>query len=354
MADEFGEKTEDPTDKKLQDAREKGNIPKSQEMNTVAGLIAAFLGLYLFGDDLVFQAKEYFVFVISQIHEPIPDMNRAVIVSDMLKKYASVFVAVSAPIILPIVLVGLLINVAQVGINLLMKPLEPNFSKLNPISGIKNLLSTKTLIDILKNIAKLIAVSVVVYLSLRNEVYLLPKLVDLSVWQIVVYISGLCMKVVFYIVLLFFCLAVFDMWFQRYNHNKQLKMTKQEVKEEARNQDGDPMIKGKIKQIQYEMAQRRMMEEVPEATVVVTNPTFLAIAIKYEEGMGTPTVVAKGMKAVAEKIRDIATENSIPIVENKPLARSMYSVVEPGDEIPVEFYEAIAEVIAYVYKLKKS
>ena len=354
MPDEFGEKTEDPTSKKLQDAREKGNIPKSQEMNTVAGLIAAFFGLYLFGDDFVFHVKEYFVTVLSQMHKPLPDLNKAVVISDLLKQYASVFVSISAPIILPIVFVGLLINVSQVGINLLMKPLVPNFGKLNPISGVQNLLSTKTMIDALKNSAKLIAVAVVAYLSLKNEIYLLPKLVDLSVWQIVVYVSTLCMKVVFYIVLLFFCLAIFDMWFQRYNHIKQLKMTKQEVKEEARNQDGDPMIKGKIKQIQYQMAQRRMMEEVPDATVVVTNPTFLAIAIKYEQGMGTPIVVAKGMKTVAEKIRDIATENSIPIVENKPLARSMYSVVEPGDQIPVEFYEAIAEVIAYVYKLKKS
>ncbi len=352
MADDFGEKTEAPTDKRLREAREKGNIPKSQDLLAVVGLISSFFAIYLFASDFFNYSKEYFVEIINLIHIPFSEEDTGVFVYELFQRYVKVFVTVTVPIILPIVIIGVIANIAQVGINLLTKPLEPNLSKLNPISGIKNLFSVKSLVEMLKNIFKLIAVTVVSYFCLKDEIYLLPKLVDYDVFQITLYICSLSMKVVFYIVLLFLVLAVFDMWYQRYNHIKQLKMTKQEVKEEVRNQDGDPMIKGKIKQIQYQMAQKRMMQEVPKATVIVTNPTFLALAIRYEKGMIAPEIVAKGMKQTAEKIRDIAKENNVPIVENKPLARSMYGVVEVGDQIPLEFYEAVAEIIAYVYKLK--
>jgi len=354
MADEFGEKTEAPTDKKISDARKEGNIPKSQEINVVIGLIVSFYAVYLFSGDFVKETKEFFIEIINQIHIPISDEGMVTYVYTLLRKYTLVFLKITVPIILPIVIAGITINVLQVGINFLIEPIVPKFSKLNPISGFTKMFSTKSLVDIVKNSAKLVAVAIVVYLTLKNEVYLLPLLADYTIWQIAVYISLLSMKVVFYIILLFLILGIFDFWFQRYNHIKQLKMTKQEIKDEARSQEGDPHIKGKIKQVQYEMAQRRMMESVPDATVVVTNPTFLAIAIKYEKGMKTPLVIAKGMKKTAEKIRDIATKNSVPIVENKPLARSMYGIVEPGDEVPVEFYEVVAEIIAYVYKLKEN
>ena len=188
MADDFGEKTEAPSDKRLREAREKGNIPKSQDVNSIVSLIVAFFAIYLFGGSFFSYAKEFFVEIISLIHIPISDVDKSVVVYELFQRYVKIFISTTGPIILPIVIAGLVVNIAQVGINFLTQPLEPKLEKLNPLSGIKNLISLKSLVDMTKNILKLIAVTIVSYFCLKDEIYLLPKLVDYDILQIFLYI----------------------------------------------------------------------------------------------------------------------------------------------------------------------
>jgi flagellar biosynthetic protein FlhB len=230
--------------------------------------------------------------------------------------------------------------------------LVPNLAKLNPISGLKKLLSLRSLVELAKSILKLVIIFGIAYLVLNRYLDQIPGLMQLSIGSILGFIGHVSFQMCLYTCMVLFLLAVLDFAYTKWQHHQDLKMTKQEVKDEYQQREGDPSVKARIRSIQREMARRRMMEAVPDATVVITNPTHLAIALKYEEGMPAPQVVAKGAGFVAQKIKSIAAENDIPLVENKALARTVFQSTEINDYIPANLYRAVAEVLAYVYRLK--
>jgi flagellar biosynthetic protein FlhB len=257
------------------------------------------------------------------------------------------------PVAVVIMISGVLANLFQVGFLFTTKPLVPKLSKINPISGFKKFFAMRAFVDAIKNILKLIIIAVVAFVTIKGEFGKVLQSGNETVYSITLFLLLLSYKVVIRIILTLIIIAILDFAYQKYDNNEKLKMTKQEVKDERKSQDGNPEVKARIRQLQREMSRRRMMEEVPNATVIVTNPTHLSIAIKYEPNeMETPIVVAKGSDAIAMKIREIAKENNIPIYEDKPLARGMYDFVEPGDEVPVEFFNGVAEILAYVFKLQ--
>jgi flagellar biosynthetic protein FlhB len=257
------------------------------------------------------------------------------------------------PFLIPIAIAGFVSNLLQVGFQINTEAMIPKFSKLNPISGMKRFVSIKSLVELGKSIFKILFIGSIVYLLVKSDMMAFPALIHQEVGQILVFIARVSLKICFFVCLAMMVLAVLDYIYQRWQYEKDLKMTKQEVKDEQRQTYGDPKVKARIRGVQMELARRRMMEAVPEADVVVTNPTHLAIALKFDaQEMIAPRVLAKGAGYVAQRIREIAEENRIPIVEDKPLARGLYKLVEIGDYIPAELYRAVAEVLAYVYRLK--
>jgi flagellar biosynthetic protein FlhB len=228
-----------------------------------------------------------------------------------------------------------------------------SLNKLNPITGMKKLASLKSLVELAKSILKITIVGGIAYAVVASEMQLFPSLIQTTVVDIMLFIARVAFKIFFYVCLAMIVLAVLDFVYQRWQHEKSLRMTKQEVKDERKQSEGDPKVKARIRRIQIEMAQRRMMESIPQADVVITNPTHLALAIQFDaKQMIAPRVLAKGAGFIAERIKEIAREHHVPIVEDKALAQVMYKMVEIGDDIPVELYRAVAEILAYVYRLK--
>jgi flagellar biosynthetic protein FlhB len=241
----------------------------------------------------------------------------------------------------------------QVGFQISTEAMALKLSKLNPISGMKRLASLKSLVELGKSIIKILFIGSIAYLLMISDMQEFPSLIHQEVGQILVFIARVSLKICFFVCLAMIVLAVLDYIYQRWQYEQDLKMTKQEVKDEQKQSYGDPQVKSRIRAVQMEMARRRMMEAVPQADVVITNPTHLAIALKFDaREMIAPRVLAKGSGHIAQRIREIAVDNQIPLVEEKLLARALYKMVEIGDYIPAELYRAVAEVLAYVYRLK--
>src|SRR3989339_1460756 len=350
MADQE-EKTEAPTSRRRGEARQKGQVAKSMELNSVAILFAGFVSLYIYRWKIYDGITQMMIRVIQEAaHTPITLSSTC--------HYTFMgclwFAKLLAPIMIILMITGVLVNILQIGWLFTLQPIMPDPSKVNPLSGIKNLFSPNKLFDVVKEVLKLVVISVVAYITLKNDFPLFLALSDQSVGGILELLFGTIFKAGLRIAVALLVLAILDLIYQRYRNEKQLKMTKQEVKDERKQTEGDPLVKGKIRSLQVEMAMRRMMSEVPKATVVLTNPTFIAIALKYEMGIDkAPVVLAKGKRKIAEKIKEIARENNIPIVEDKPLARAMYDVIEVGEQIPQEYFTSVAEILAYVYRLKE-
>lgn len=351
MAEESGEeKNEAPSEKKRQDAREKGTVAKSTEINSVVVLLSALFLIKIIGPWIVDQLGNGVVEFFQFSKEIEMSDNRLIM---LFNKALILLLKTSVPVIGGIMVMGIIANVAQVGFLFTTKPLMPKFEKINPISGFQRLFSMRSIIETIKNIIKLSIISIVAYITLKNEFDHMLVLSDASVITIWTFALAVAYKVILRIALAMVIIAILDYAYQRFEHEKQLKMTHQEVKEERKQMEGDPQVKSRIRSLQREMARRRMMEQVPKATVVVTNPTHLAIALRYEpKENDAPVVVAKGKDLIAQKIKKLAKENNVPVVEDKPLARSMYDKVEVGFPIPVEFFTAVAEVMAYIYRLK--
>ncbi len=351
MADESSEeRTEAPSDKKRQDAREKGTVAKSTEVNSVLVLLSGVIMLKVTGSWM--QGELAFLLQRFIIHSGRLEMsvNELVYIS---KEVSLIFFKCIMPVAGVILLVGLIANIVQVGFLFTLKPITPNFEKINPISGFKRLFSMRSVVELIKNLLKLSIISLVAWFTIKSAFDEMVILADSSIMVIWGFILTTSYDVIIRITVVLIVIAVLDYAWQKYEHEKQLKMSKQEVKEERKQMDGDPMVKSRIRSLQREMARRRMMEQVPKATVVVTNPTHIAIAIRYEPSENdTPVVVAKGKRLIAARIKQTAIDNKIPIVEDKPLARAMYDKVVEGSPIPVEFFTAIAEILAYVLKLK--
>ncbi len=350
MADDSsGDKTEQATPKRLQEAREKGTVAKSTELNSAVVLLFGLTFLYATASKMWYELMKGMR--VSFLH-----INTAEISMEAIRPYfftGSLFLAkIIGPFLGFVAILGLTSNILQIGFLLTTKPLEPNLSKLNPLSGIKNLVSVKGIAEAFKSIFKIVLVTIASYLIIKSDIDKIFTCADYSSGAIIVFLGKEMFKLGIIISAILFIMAIIDYAFQRWNHMRSMRMTKQEIKEERKNIDGNPLIKSRIKSLQREMARRRMMDEVPKSTVVITNPTYIAIALLYEEDMSAPKVVAKGKRAIAERIKETAKKNDVPIVEDKPLARSLYDIVEPGDEIPSEYFAAVAEILAYIYNLK--
>lgn len=347
-----GEKTEDATSKKLKDVRSEGNVAKSSEIVTAATLLALYISLRFF---MGFIGK-HLLSGFNTFYSLIPRYSKhgidvAAMSSLLLEAIVDVTIVI-APFLLLGFIVSILGNTLQFKFQITMKPLQPKLEKLNPLSGIKRMFSLQTLMDFLKSVVKVVAIAYIVYGVFTEHMDELYLLYDISLQQSITLFYDIVLELLMKICVLFCVIAAADFMFQKWKFKTDNKMTKQEVKDEFKNQEGDPKVKGQQKQRMMQAAQRRMMSAIPEADVVITNPTHFAIALSYKSGQGqAPVVVAKGADFLAGRIKDKARENNVAIVENKPLARMLYYNVELGDEIPPELYQAVAEVLAYVYQL---
>lgn len=348
-----GEKTEDATSKKLADARKDGKVAKSTEVIMAASLLGLFLMIKYYALYLGGQFVGVFHRIYALISMEANDKSAERVLFSIIGYAMRQILILVIPFFLLAFSVALIGNIAQVGWKISTKPMEPDVSKFNPISGMKRIFSKDKVIELLKAILKIGAVSYIVYSVLIKQVDKLLILYDLGLFQAVGLIGRLIIDLGIRISILFLAIAIFDIYYQRRKFKEDMKMTKQEVKDEYKNTEGDPQVKGKIRGKMREASQRRMMQELPKADVVITNPTHLAVAIRYDKDTAeAPIVIAKGADYIAEKIKTVAREHKIEIVENKPLARMLYYNVEIGNEIPTELYQMVAEVLAYVYRLQ--
>ncbi|MBQ7925499.1 MAG: flagellar biosynthesis protein FlhB [Lachnospiraceae bacterium] len=351
-----GEKTEEPTAKKLSDARREGQVAKSREIANGLGLIAFFLILKVWIGSMGTQFMEVFSGVYNRIPEVVTFWHGHMPVNDMRQIYRQMILEclfIMAPILLVGVVIAFVSDVVQVKWRPTTKPLKPKFSKLNPISGFKKIFSPNSLVELIKSTAKLFVIIYICYSDLKDKQVYLYNLYEMSLLEALQVTAKVITDLGLKISLVFMVVAFADWFYQKHKFRKDMKMTKQEVKEEYKQQEGDPQIKGKIRAKMREASQRRMMQNLPRADVVITNPTHYAVAIKYDPKVAdAPIVLAKGSDFLAAKIKEVAKEHQIEIVENKPLARMLYANVEVGQAVPPELYQAVAEVLAFVYHLQ--
>jgi len=347
------EKSEQPSARRLEEATEKGNVAKSQELNSVAVIVAVLLVFKLmagtFGDTL----KDFLHVSYQQSATTLLTMDSLL---DLLAVVLKTFAIILGPILFSVLTLALISNIGQIGFVFANKALIPEFSKISPMSGFKRMFSLKSIVELVKGILKLGIIGIIGYSVVSNyyDSYLI--LPHLTISEISVFTADVIYELTFKVALALLVMAFADFAYQKYEHTKNLKMTKQEVKDESKQSEGDPKVKGKIRSKQQEMVRRRMMTDVPSATVVVTNPTHYAVALRYEplDKSDAPKVVAKGKNLIAQKIKEIAAKHDIPIIENKPLAQGLFATTEIGSEIPLALYQAVAEVLSQVYKANQN
>ncbi|MCO4792735.1 MAG: flagellar biosynthesis protein FlhB [Bacteriovoracaceae bacterium] len=346
-----GEKTEDPTTHRIEEFRKRGEVASSKELTSVLVLSAAFLTLGL--------SIVYIYEVMSQYVEWLYGLKlQAAYTEKFLKMIASKTVLTSfkavGPLFLVVACVGIISTVAQIGFLFSPEVLTFKPERINPVSGMKKLFSMRSLVEAIKGFFKFLFILAIVYAFMKDEVRAFGGFLHLDFSQSFLFGKEFLMKLGFSIIAGLVVIALFDFAYQKYSYWQKLKMTKEESKREHKEQEGSPEVKQRIKTIQREMAQKRMIQEIPSADVIITNPTHISIAIKYDpENMVSPTVVAKGADHMAKRIREIAKKNDVPMVENVPLARALFKTVSLGSAVPRSLYKAVAEVLAFVYKLKR-
>lgn len=351
-----GEKTEPATEKKLSDARKEGQVAKSREIGNGFMLLGLFLLLKLWVGTLGEQFLGMFPNYYDKMAESIklydgqlPDQA----VTGMLFQMLVHILIMVLPVFAVGVVITLITEIMQVKWRPTAKPLQPKLSKISPGKGFKRIFSSQSVMELVKSIAKIVLITYIAYTSLKDQMGMIFLLYDMPLQQAISLLGDLIASVGLKIAGFYLVISFVDFGYQKWKFNEDMKMTKQEVKDEYKNSEGDPQIKGKIRQKMREISQRRMMQSLPEADVVITNPTHFAVAIQYDaEKYDAPIVLAKGEDYLAQKIKEKAREYKIEIVENKPLARMLYANVEVGELIPPELYQAVAEVLAMVYKMQ--
>ncbi|MCR4868261.1 MAG: flagellar biosynthesis protein FlhB [Lachnospiraceae bacterium] len=355
----FGDdKTEEPTAKKISDTRKKGQVGKSQELGFAIELFVLFLTLRF----VAFQMGERFISIFKWIFTSVvPDYisseKGTPTVVSMHALFKDVYLQMLL-LVLPFMLAGFFSALFGTGLQFQFKvstePLKPNLNKFNPINGLKRIFSKQALFNLFLSIAKITMIFLVAYSVISTHIHEIFILYELDLFQAIALVGQLVVDTGLRISFIYLLIGFVDLIYQKRKFKKDIKMTKQEVKDEFKNSEGDPQIKGQQRQKMREVSQRRMMQQVPQADVVITNPTHIAVAVKYDtEVANAPVVVAKGEDFLAQKIREAATEHGVEIVENKPLARAIYTTVEVGQQIPPELYQAVAEVLAVIYNKKK-
>lgn len=350
MADDDG-RSEDPTQRRLQRAHEEGDVGQSQEVKTAAVLVAALALVWFVVPFVVPPLTRDLAGLIGQSYEirigSTPELEHLV---------ADLALRVGLLMVLPLgvlLVFGLSASLGQTGLLFTFQKLAFDFNRINPRTALGRIFGVQGLVELTKSVIKMGVISAVAYAVLKPQAENLPLLPQLGMMSIVSYMQGLIVRLLFAVALIAIIMALLDWFYQRYSFHRRLRMTKQEVKDENRQTEGDPMIKARIRSLRVQRARQRMMASVPKADVVITNPTHYACALKYDmETMNAPTLVAKGQDLVAVRIRQVAQEHDVPVVENPPLARALYATVELDREIPPEHYKAVAEVISYVFKLK--
>nr|WP_156280958.1 flagellar biosynthesis protein FlhB [Paenibacillus sp. NEAU-GSW1] len=344
------EKTEKATPRKTQEARKKGQVSKSAELPSAFILLFTFAGFSMFG--MFYKQRIYQMFghlFNDWLTMEMTESNIRVLFYDV----ALDMLIILAPVFAIAVIVAIVGNVMQFGFLFTGEPLKLKFSKLNPFNGFKQIFSLRSLIEFAKSISKLLIIGLLVFQSIASNWNRILLLSSLSIEQIFSFTARLTVGLGIKIGAVLVIVAFADYMYQRYEHAKSLRMSKQDIKDEFKKSEGDPLIKSRIREKQRRMAMQRMMQEVPKADVVITNPTHFAIALQYDASkMEAPLIIAKGMDHVALKIREVAKEHGVIMMENKPLARALYERADIGDSIPADLFQAVAEVLAYVYKLK--
>jgi flagellar biosynthesis protein FlhB len=344
------EKTESATPKRRQDVRKKGQVARSQEVGTAISLLIAWCAFRVFGGNAISSMAELFTNNFQNIKQP--DFTMTGLASMGLTN-VMVFGKVMAPIAGGLVLAGLIANVLQVGFHFAPEAARPQLSRLNPASGFGRIFSSRSLGELVKSIFKLVLVGFLSYKVLNDHIVQLTQLTGSDVRGGLAVVADIGFELLLKIGLAYMVIAAADYAFQRWQFEKSIKMTKQEVKEEVRSQELNEQIKSRIRSLQRAMARKRMMQRVPQADVVITNPTHYAVAIKYDASkMAAPKVIAKGQRIIAQQIKALARTNGIPLVENKPLAQALFKAVDVDHEIPRDLYKAVAEVLAFIYRLK--
>ncbi|ASM39555.1 flagellar biosynthesis protein FlhB [Campylobacter sp. RM12327] len=349
MADD--EKTEEPTSKKIEDARKEGNVPKSQDLSgfitLLVALVLVFVMIPFIGKQLIFLYHYYQGLIGLEFTK---ELVYQIVITSILRTLMMVL-----PITISVAIAGIIGNVMQFGFIFTTKPLEFNLNKINPLSGLKKLFSVKKLIESAKIILKVSLVFIIAFYFLLSFVKELPRTLLFTMFSQLLWLREKIMILAAVMLMLFLVISLLDILLVRFQYFKSLRMSKQEIKDEYKQMEGDPQIKSKIRSLQRQMAQRRMMQNIPVADVVITNPTHYAVALRYDKTKeNAPIVLAKGVDHLALKIRAIATEHQIPIIENPPLARELYKVCDIEDEIPANLYRAVAEVLSFVYTSNKA
>ena len=346
------EKTEKATPKKRRDQRKEGNVASSKDVIAVASLIGCFYCLQLLFPAIYESLRETMIFQISAV-ESIEELSLG-----NLQMLGMKAVTVLSKCIFPLGVTSLAIGVVATGIqtrfNVTTKPLKFKLSKLNPLKGIKNMFSLKQVVELLKAVIKIIILGVILYGILKDEIVVIAQMMDIAPLSSAAYVLKEIMSMVLKVAMVFAAIAGFDYFYQRWSYEKNLKMTKEEVKEEYKQTEGDPKIKGKIRSLQQSMARSRMMQAVPDADVIIRNPTHYAVALRYDiDKDNAPVVIAKGQDLIALKIVEIGEAHKVMVIENKPLARGIYASTPLGGQIPAEYYGVVAEILVEVFRMNK-
>ena len=345
-------KTEKATPKKREDARKEGQVAKSNEINTAFILLTFFGVMKVASTSYINSSKSVVTDVFSEIPRMVTEYSSKELM-DFIGQYLIKVITMNGMVWGAIFVVAFIVCIAQVGWHPTFKNISPKFSKMNPLKGMKKIVSKDSLVELVKSLCKVIFLGVIIVNTVKGQIPLFIRLYDITPLNILNNVANLIGSIGFSISGAYLFIAALDYGYQKYKFEDSIKMSKQDIKDEYKQSEGDPLIKGQIRQKQREMAMGRMMQSVPDADVIITNPTHYAIAIKYDEASGlAPIVVAKGVDHVAQKIKEKAKESNVEIVENRLLARTLYSTVDIGQQIPPELYGAVAEILAFVYSLQ--
>ncbi|MGH7739227.1 MAG: flagellar biosynthesis protein FlhB [bacterium] len=342
-------KTEPATPKRRQEAREKGQVVRSLEVNSVLILLAAVLTFRCAGPYMMDTIRNIWVFTYQNMMLGFGEEN--------LYTYGLFFagqiVLIIAPLLAVVLLVSLISNYLQVGVMFSLKPMTPKLTNISPLTGFSRIVSRRSFVELVKAVVKITLIGWISYDGIKDALPRLVPAMDMPGAKAVQFVGSLAVGILDHIIFALAALAILDYLYQRWEYEENLKMTKQEIRDELRQSEGDPLIKARIRQLQREMARRRMFEAIPRADVVVTNPTHVAVALEYKDGMGAPIVLAKGERVIAQKIKEIALAHRIPIVENPPVARALLKSCPVGGQIPGELFETVAEILAFVFRMNK-
>ena len=346
------ERSEEATPKRREEAREKGQVAKSRELASVAVLGASLIYFY-------FGASGMITRIMEMMKSHFIRAGSMILTIDSIQSFAIDIVlqtfVILAPFLIMIVVASLAANILQVGFLFSSDAIAPKFSKIDPLKGFKRMFSLQSLMELVKSIMKITIIATVAWLTVRGELASTLPLMDQEIGAILIHIGKISFKILSMTCWVLVALAILDYAYQKWEHERSLKMSRQEIRDENKQMEGDPLIKGRIKRLQRDNARKRMMAAVPKADVIITNPEHLAVALLYEsEGMSAPVVVAKGADFLAAKIREIAAAHHIPVVENKPVAQALYKTVQVNQIIPEAMYKAVAEILALVYSLRRN